>query len=879
MISPDTPTEKSAPWNADFTATASQIDVASSLQMGTTSSDSASMPLGSSPAVKGLTNVQSISPEPTSAVATQVQPVAPVETTGDDATVIQSAPSQQIPASESLRQSPSSQAPVPEDGVSPVLIGPGPNRKVQTPASLLFTSPVPPSLPAQPPPVSVPQVALPSPHRAVTTPSVAPSPASPDVMPHGQDSHAMSPSLASSGHATMAQVSQTPPSQVSVPVRTPAPMPPVPQSSAQQPKPPPRRQSYGLNFLLVDLEDAREKKRAAALATGQQKSGSAARASPGSVSAPIAPSTVTTSPTSTSTGALPNAPAASISISTALATAEVTPARTPPLTGATPVHTPTTSTPTLVHRNLRQAVTRNGSSSASPCKLRITDRAPAPAPEPGSSSAPIVIDEDDEPMRRPAHEPMKIDSPIQTLPTSLKTETASDPQGVQGGDIDTGNDRNPKAERDEVGKSISAQLSMTNSSVLQVTRRPLVSEPGPSVTGTSRADAVAAQSPFISPLYDPRLSIATPPPATPAPEPSVPSGSEDGAPLQQAKDPKEQGKVAKVSAESLGRPTTEIVSDSTIKPLLGSESSAMNVDPAHTTEDTEMTSTAPATTETAAAMTESSATLAASHDNAEPSSQLNMTESHGTGEPATTSVTETSLTIGKHGRSLTPDGNTRRVVPRRELDSEIQQDAPTIVLQSENVGSTSSAPVILDSEEREKEGGSKAVVDPSFKLGQVGSRTSSISGGGVGKPMLAVPRSGPHSSSEPLSDMDISYSMTPPPIVVLGTRTGVSSPDSHSRYSSPQSGNAPSEAGMETVKAEELEDEMVDELAPLFGKEMRVICMDRAWDVSGEFTWNIHLPQVDWDRVSKWADAPENLECVACFPFLKNALILSIFLL
>ena len=84
---------------------------------------------------------------------------------------------------------------------------------------------------------------------------------------------------------------------------------------------------------------------------------------------------------------------------------------------------------------------------------------------------------------------------------------------------------------------------------------------------------------------------------------------------------------------------------------------------------------------------------------------------------------------------------------------------------------------------------------------------------------------------------------------------------------------------METVKAEELEDEMVDELAPLFGKEMRVICMDRAWDVSGEFTWNIHLPQVDWDRVSKWADAPENLECVACFPFLKNALILSIFLL
>jgi hypothetical protein len=68
-----------------------------------------------------------------------------------------------------------------------------------------------------------------------------------------------------------------------------------------------------------------------------------------------------------------------------------------------------------------------------------------------------VIDEDDDPIRRPADVPMEIDSPIQTLPTSLKTETASDPQGVQGGNIDTVNDRNPRPERDEVGKSIPAQ--------------------------------------------------------------------------------------------------------------------------------------------------------------------------------------------------------------------------------------------------------------------------------------------------------------------------------------------------------------------------------------------------------------------------------------
>jgi hypothetical protein len=64
----------------------------------------------------------------------------------------------------------------------------------------------------------------------------------------------------------------------------------------------------------------------------------------------------------------------------------------------------------------------------------------------------------------------------------------------------------------------------------------------------------------------------------------------------------------------------------------------------------------------------------------------------------------------------------------------------------------------------------------------------------------------------------------------------------------------------EPVRAEELEDEMVDELAPLFGKEMKVICMDRAYDVPGEFAWDFTLSHSDWDRVSQWAKAPENLE-------------------
>jgi hypothetical protein len=108
--------------------------------------------------------------------------------------------------------------------------------------------------------------------------------------------------------------------------------------------------------------------------------------------------------------------------------------------------------------------------------------------------------------------------------------------------------------------------------------------------------------------------------------------------------------------------------------------------------------------------------------------------------------------------------------------------------------------------------------------------------------------------------MDISFTSDNPPIVVLGTRA------SHSRSTSPQSGKRSSEGGTEPVRAEEIEEdgsEMVDELAPLFGKEMMVICMDRAYDVPGEYAWDFTLSHADWDRVSQWAKAPENLEYVS----------------
>jgi hypothetical protein len=73
--------------------------------------------------------------------------------------------------------------------------------------------------------------------------------------------------------------------------------------------------------------------------------------------------------------------------------------------------------------------------------------------------------------------------------------------------------------------------------------------------------------------------------------------------------------------------------------------------------------------------------------------------------------------------------------------------------------------------------------------------------------------------------------------------------------------------------AEEIEEdasEMVDELAPLFGKEMKVICMDRPYDVPGEFTWQFTLSQADWDRVSQWAKAPETLEYVLRHSFFPS---------
>ena len=68
---------------------------------------------------------------------------------------------------------------------------------------------------------------------------------------------------------------------------------------------------------------------------------------------------------------------------------------------------------------------------------------------------------------------------------------------MQGSEADIRNDKEPQPQAGEVGKAVEKQhlrrfkLSLTNTSLHQVTSRPLVSEHGPLV-GTLRTDGVAA---------------------------------------------------------------------------------------------------------------------------------------------------------------------------------------------------------------------------------------------------------------------------------------------------------------------------------------------------------------------------------------------------
>ena len=67
-------------------------------------------------------------------------------------------------------------------------------------------------------------------------------------------------------------------------------------------------------------------------------------------------------------------------------------------------------------------------------------------------------------------------------------------------EADTGNGRDDQLEHGEVGRTIFAQLALTNASALEARPSPLVSKRGLPVMGTLQADVVAAQSPSIPTL-------------------------------------------------------------------------------------------------------------------------------------------------------------------------------------------------------------------------------------------------------------------------------------------------------------------------------------------------------------------------------------------
>jgi hypothetical protein len=622
-----------------------------------------------------------------------------------------------LPTSAPATQSPVGELRAPVSGdVNPAHVER--NRNVPAPAPLLSTSSVSSSL---------------------RTESASPVSAL-RIVPQSSQKIPDNPSVSSSAASANLTSQRVPAPQVKTPVQTSVPL--ISTSSGQnEPRPPRRRQSSGLDFLQLDLQVARQKKlMAAKLASGAQKSGTT-QASPDAVPSPTTkdgPAAATVSPTSITTAGIPNTPAALTSTPTVPAAVQATLAQSPITTQAlisaiTTIVSNTTSqphvvqtlSPTLVHRDLRQVPSRVRTSSGSPRKLRISDRAPAPAPEPGSSNAPIVIDEDVS-MSTPANEPIDVDvlmqPPTKTEETPMVLD--SDLQNVQGSNRDTKGDHKPQYDLEE--KDLPEQQAS---------------------------------------LHE----------------------KQSGAQLEQTKD---QRKTAEGSMEGPDTSNKHIVSGATSVPSLGNESLVLGKDSTHTAvgvisapkgKDTEMTPPAPTTT---AVSTKPSAA----------------------------------------------------------------PDHPTISAQLVVVGS----------------------VDPSLPMGQAASQASSISSGKASGSAPLGPLGVQRSSIGSLSDMDICDT---PPIVVLGTRVP------HSRSTSPQSGKRSSEGGTEPVKVEEIEEdasEMVDELAPLFGKEMKVICMDRAYDVSGEFTFEFTLSHADWDRVSRWAKAPENLEYVPRPPsFHQNRFILN----
>ncbi|KAI0255054.1 hypothetical protein BJV78DRAFT_1279662 [Lactifluus subvellereus] len=966
VTSPDTSIQTSTLSSIGHQADSTTPQATSSI--GAAPSDSQVLVSRLSPSTKETARSKTVIPEPTSAPLVPVSSASVAESssvstpvqvptvvlskvnTSDGGDVVRSIPNQQtvpLPPRDPLHQPPLPQAPVSREVVDPVPEKPNPHDQISRPPlpSLLPMSSIPLSLHTKLlSPISVSGTISPS-QKSQPAPSVTHV-----VMPQCT-SNVMSqdrvPQTVLESSVSSPQVSQSVPlSQVQVPMQTPAT--PLGDSSEQQkPMPTSRRQSLGLDFLQLDLQAAREKKqRAAAQAAEAQRSASPAQVSAAHVSSPVpsiskkvSPSPATATPTSTTPVDMPNTPSAQTFPHAVPAVAQAPPAHVLTHSLIEPVHPPAnvsseskvlsatsqppnaqTPSPSLVHRDLRQGSTRNGSSVVSPRKLWITNRAPAPAPEPGSESAPIVIDEDEGEEPAPTDQRTEAQAPT---PTLLKTEELSTPapdsQDVRGSKVE-----DSKPEPEPEGQAIREQVPQENVSVPEFPSRLPVSGPELSTTSTLRVNVPAQK---FSALSTPSLLSSVSTPAVPSPRPLAPAAPScdklQGALPQQATDGKEiqngngdkgsmdtdtgttsvvaeQGKTAEDLVEGQVRSSVDIVSAATVEPPLGSESSAPRmgstqppalVMASSKSKDTKMTAPAPPVVASVTSVTRSSPALVATPATSPaipagaestksgpmPSVDVQVHALHqavGELSPPSSltelgptpisrehipvvSVAETSPTSGKHQRSPTPNGQTRRVMVREESPGPISEGQRDLPLHSDTVKSTSFDTIILDTRPGENEGRPETALGTSFSPKPSVSHGLATPSGNASGSTLPVPTMVSHKRIGSFSDMDISRSsMSPPPIAVLGTRTRGSSVTNHSsgsRSTSPPSGRRPSEGGTEVA-----DDEMVDELAPLFGKEMRVLCMDRAYDVPGEFTWDFTLPDADWDRVSQWTKAPEN---------------------
>ncbi len=734
-----------------------------------------------------------------------------------------------------------------------------------------------------------------------------------------------------------------PPSLARVHASGSAPVPVSSPSIQQNPKPPPRRQSSGLDFLQLDLQVAREKKQKAVVEAARSGSVTHVSSPTSSMSGRATPAAaIATSIPVAITGA-PSTPALSLSSPTVPVVAHGTPALISPVPRTPPMNPPTaissesgdlsalqpqkaqTAASRPVHRDLRQRSNRSGSGTPNTPRLQITDRAPAPPPEPGSLAAPIVIDEDEEvPISVPAEEKMEVDVPVEALPNvEAKSLTVIDSQGSRGDGEST--ERHPKPLPQQEEGVTSGHLAKQ---APQSTSRVLV--PGAEPPAASVPDvAVSAQKPSVplttgpfSPLPTSRITSALVPPV------STPGNEMQGVSSQQATESQEAHgenggndllnadvdtlvvaekktttaslaragdggrETMEISVEGGDYPSVVAVSGATIEQPSGSESTldkvssptAVIVMAVPETRNTETTPFAPPATAPIAATAEASPTLVTSPDelmrvllgmkSSELGSSMDAqvlalhsapedkkysrphlkphsnpaTGKHGDGA----SVADAPPASGKHRRSPTPDGDTRRVFPRTSSPTPIaerRQDLPTTPVLS-NIAqlTTPTVTVSFVAQQRENEDGTGGVIGPSSSLGpSVYLEPLTRSGSGLASTNLSSTALRTNSS---LSDMDISRSsISPPPIAVLKSLSeGASS--SNSRSVSLASGRTE-------------DDEMVDELAPLFGKDMRVLSMFKPYDIPGEFTLDFLLVDADWNKISLWVRAPENIECVS----------------